>query len=1212
MKQSILADPCCAQYDPKKRFYLKTDFAQVGMGYVGCQPDSHPLSIAAMEREMAGGACEFLTNAKDVGAPPRLRPISMGSRRNKGYKLRLHSHLGEAFALDWAINCSRLYCWGFRFTNIGDCYSLKFIMTYKGVNPVILRVQMRLSLWPVDIVHRTCDFNVDSDYMSKLATDTRFDPLLAKYLTSASEIRHKYPSPNGEMLPEHMPGYRKRRSDTSAAKREHDILPGVRIDGVPYNGVEDDEDDPADTELGYVRQLTSLVHSSREVDADSFSIYPIRYKSRVEGPVPVFVSTCSMTRASCEADNDALQGSRSDQQSIRQSLCDTNTDPAGPHRPTPTNELPPLANGDIPLATRQLSTYQAAIYGFGGGHLYHSLKNNSFPIQVVAAADLDAAGRSLLQELMHIPRIFSTARALYDWMSSDDQIYLDLYLAHAPVNISAEFLHCWWFYQAKIIKQARISKSLQAFMIIIPSVLHVEEVSDRFGTSLHRDGWVLTANRLDFANCGDSIDDYCTAITGVRKSTASVVEPIAVISPPTAWPNPIASYIYDKYNDQCYSLSFAREYIEQYSARTILIYDLVPTDEVGSPTVGCGVFDTNHLFPPIAISTGGTFGRLFGVEFEALGIRLVRSISPYEVVRGFGFDDTTAQTLSLQNNIHLLAASVPTNTSRALLDCLTSRLRDIRDASVVVDESSPFAAPAATAQVLLNGASTHTLPNEEIWRRMYAADPETKLIMSMITNPSLINKENFKKISFIYRPYLRQGQMAITDNGMLVIYEQLQGSDDMVELQVVPKPLQNIVFCAFHANPIGGHFNSFRTFHRIRLRFFWPRMFTYIEKLCKQCAGCRLANPGINKSSELVYNFPVTEPMAVVHLDAYSAGSLKTYDGVSSYLVAACNMTTFGNMEGIEHADSTSFAAALMKMQLRYGFFRTIVLDKDSKFYSTFKETATLLKMDTHTLSRVNPNAMLVERLNRYFNKILKIFNTEHGGDPCVAHEGLAMGLYAWNCGPVPGTDISRCLMVTGREWRFPIDFCKNKHLELLSRPRHVHSFGRRQAEILSSCRKIGKCVVDETRAIHRELINDLRPDPKIFEPGDYVFARRTVQSNKGRGVVGKLEFAYTGPWEVIRRLKGASYECRHTISGKIDKFIAAHLSPVPKEIIPFAPVDGCDSRFGQLNKPLSNEAYKQAGIEGFLPHQPAISPGRHVFSDSDLPPPADADATTH
>ena len=191
MKQSILSDPCCAQYNPDLRFYLKTDFAQVGMGYVGCQPDDDPLSLAAMHREMAGGPCEFLTNAKDVGAPPRLRPICMGSRKNKGYELRLHSHLGEAFALDYAINANRLYCWGFRFTNIGDCYSLKFIMTYEGSNPVILRIQMRLMLWPVDITHRLRDFNVDGDFMSKLAIDARFDPLLAKYLATAAELRHK-------------------------------------------------------------------------------------------------------------------------------------------------------------------------------------------------------------------------------------------------------------------------------------------------------------------------------------------------------------------------------------------------------------------------------------------------------------------------------------------------------------------------------------------------------------------------------------------------------------------------------------------------------------------------------------------------------------------------------------------------------------------------------------------------------------------------------------------------------------------------------------------------------------------------------------------------------------------------------------------------------------------------------------------------------------
>ena len=48
--------------------------------------------------------------------------------------------------------------------------------------------------------------------------------------------------------------------------------------------------------------------------------------------------------------------------------------------------------------------------------------------------------------------------------------------------------------------------------------------------------------------------------------------------------------------------------------------------------------------------------------------------------------------------------------------------------------------------------------------------------------------------------------------------------------------------------------------------------------------------------------------------------------------------------------------------------------------------------------------------------------------------------------------------------------------------------------------------------------------------------------------------------------------------------------------------MDGCDSRFGQLNKPLSDDAYKAAGIEGFLPPQPMLSPNRRTYLDSDIP----------
>jgi hypothetical protein len=65
IKNSILSDPCLKRYDHRRRFYLKYDFSAFGMGYIGMQPDDDDDSIAAMNREIAGGPCEFLTG-KDL------------------------------------------------------------------------------------------------------------------------------------------------------------------------------------------------------------------------------------------------------------------------------------------------------------------------------------------------------------------------------------------------------------------------------------------------------------------------------------------------------------------------------------------------------------------------------------------------------------------------------------------------------------------------------------------------------------------------------------------------------------------------------------------------------------------------------------------------------------------------------------------------------------------------------------------------------------------------------------------------------------------------------------------------------------------------------------------------------------------------------------------------------------------------------------------
>ena len=224
-----------------------------------------------------------------------------------------------------------------------------------------------------------------------------------------------------------------------------------------------------------------------------------------------------------------------------------------------------------------------------------------------------------------------------------------------------------------------------------------------------------------------------------------------------------------------------------------------------------------------------------------------------------------------------------------------------------------------------------------------------------------------------------------------------------------------------------------------------------------------------------------------------------------------------------------------MKIQLQFGFCYMIVLDKDSIFFGEFKEAVDLLQINCHVLLGGNHNPMLVKRVNCYLNKGLKIMTNE-GDSVRVAMEAILLLLYTWNSAPIPGTDLSRSFVALGREFQFPIDFSTNKHFELTSTPSTVASYSCDLTLRLSALRDVASHLVKEQRAWHREFVNARRPDPKLFAIGDIVFARRAVRSDASLCVVDKLTYPFTGPWRIIAKLKGASYEIEHCTSNTKDK----------------------------------------------------------------------------
>ncbi len=134
---------------------------------------------------------------------------------------------------------------------------------------------------------------------------------------------------------------------------------------------------------------------------------------------------------------------------------------------------------------------------------------------------------------------------------------------------------------------------------------------------------------------------------------------------------------------------------------------------------------------------------------------------------------------------------------------------------------------------------------------------------------------------------------------------------------------------------------------------------------------------------------------------------------------------------------------------------------------------------------------MLVERVNRYINKGLKIMSNKCKSIH-VALEAILLLIYAWNLCPVPGTNILISLVAVGQEFAFPIDYSTRKHWELMSFHSTMITYSKELAMRLTAYCAIAELLMWEQRLYHREFINATQPDPRVYRVGDIVFLHNT------------------------------------------------------------------------------------------------------------------------
>jgi hypothetical protein len=1127
VKNCILTAPILQRADIHKRFYLKTDFSSIGLGFALCQPDNSDKAIAAMKREDAGGPCEFdLLSSTEL----RLLPVAFGSRKTIANEQDFHSHAGESLGATWGCTKNRHFLWGRPFSLLSDCAAINWLMSYKGHNHAVIRLQLELLSYWFTIAIRPGRMMEDANYFSRLGEDLHIDPLLKDYLSFSRQIYTTHPADKGEITPDNLPGRRRTKKPKLDEYNPSTInLANIVLDG-DYDDVIFEHHLP--TELDpTLKQVPIVFHSTTEVQ--------------------------------------------------------------------PKSEQQFAYIGEI---AQRLNSTSWMLYEPKFGHLLQSSRQLALHFEATVAIESDATCRDFLQTYWEIPSICNTLdEAITQLSSTFKHSSIQAYYASISEDLATHDQKTFFHMQHTLFDLLRTTAQLQLAVFEFRNNID-SEVLELFESKLKSHGWWTSTQSIDFEEHSDQVGGSATFLFAFNDEfyPLSHMATIHIPSSPRI-PNAFQPAIYEPFNTSSFSIPVSDEYCRiipqiNRTCRKPSVESTINTSNDASPQLGYQIFDQGYPAPLPSDNQEGFFGPLFGIAFHdtILNKALVRAISYAEYVSTFGYDSSfnTAVSKTLQNPC-LLKQTLPARTMAAITNHLELLLT--KPMHTLLTTQAERYDVDLSVPALFNGIISTELPNDHTWTIAYEADKNCRRIMEMLQNPSLITPLTLNTIDPIYRTPMRDSCIRVEDK-RLCLFEPIAASTKQLKLVIVPSDLQQQIFVSFHANPLGGHLSLYYTLHKIRLRFHWPHMYKYIKYAISTCAACILRNHNSRPATELLYSFPIDAPFLTIHADVWMPGKTNSFDGYIALMIIMCHMTAFAAIEPLKDLNSTTFSKAIYAIQLRYGLSHLLVVDADSKFKGEFIKSAELLKIQLHQVARNNHDAIMVERFNRFLNSSMLVFNNDRRSNR-VFLEGAMMCCYAWNAAPVAGTDLSRALLVLGREFQFPIDFTTRQHLTFNVTTSGVQSYAADMLDLLEKCQQIYKLLIHEQRTYHRELRNSQLNQPRKYKIDDLVFTRVQVQSNKSRGQVQKLAYRTRGPYKVTKTYSSGSYDLQSIKSPSqvIIKKHGADIYPCPQYIKPFQHVKSSDYQFGNIHKGIASNPYENASISEFTPATPWAAPAAYA-----------------
>ena len=115
-----------------------------------------------------------------------------------------------------------------------------------------------------------------------------------------------------------------------------------------------------------------------------------------------------------------------------------------------------------------------------------------------------------------------------------------------------------------------------------------------------------------------------------------------------------------------------------------------------------------------------------------------------------------------------------------------------------------------------------------------------------------------------------------------------------------------------HTTPVAGHIGKYKSLYRIRLRLFWPRMRSNIKEWIQLCPHCMCTNRWRRRGQELMFSWPVSSPLAILHEDLWILGHYTDSNGDIALINLMCDVNQFFVVVPVPNETSTTLAEHFM------------------------------------------------------------------------------------------------------------------------------------------------------------------------------------------------------------------------------------------------------------------------------------------------------------